>query len=248
GATTPGEAARAASDPELLARVEVLGQVRAALGAIPPVDVERREHAIAAALAAFDEQGALSAPTLRAGAPISRRRRRPAPRTWRLVGVAAALAALVAVVPIVASLSSRSDDPDATALSGPEERSADRSTGPSSAAPDDAEAGAALGPTSSSAAPNAARYPALGAFADDDALVQGVRSAPGPVDSGGAPYDLAPDPTSCVARLVEGLPRGATPILAATASVAGAPVAVVVTLDEVRIVGGDCTDVRIRER
>ena len=62
-------------DPALAARVEEFGAVAAQVGAPVPVDPDRREQAIAAALAEFD------AGTRRRGSPppSPRRRRRSAP-------------------------------------------------------------------------------------------------------------------------------------------------------------------------
>ena len=48
GVTTPEEAARVAADPELVARVEALRAVRAAVASSPAADPDRREQAIAA--------------------------------------------------------------------------------------------------------------------------------------------------------------------------------------------------------
>ena len=93
GATTPEEAARVESDPALLARVEVLRSVRAAV-ALPdrPVDPARRDAAIAAALAAVaDEDAVLSLSMARA-----RRRQKVAVRAAGLA-VAAAVAAAFAL-------------------------------------------------------------------------------------------------------------------------------------------------------
>ena len=73
GATTPTEAEEVAGDPELAARVEGFAATREAVrtGDLP-IDEERRETAIAAALAAFDVQDA----------PIPITRARRARQSW----------------------------------------------------------------------------------------------------------------------------------------------------------------------
>ena len=71
GATTPEEAARVAADPALQARVEELRRIRDAVAEVPSVDPARRDAAIAAALAAFADDGSAD------GRDARRRRWRP---------------------------------------------------------------------------------------------------------------------------------------------------------------------------
>lgn len=236
GATTPVETARVEADPELLARVEALRAVRVALAVAPLVDDERREHAIAAALAAYDEQhqAPSSATALGSLTPLTSRRRGPSPRAWRVVGAAAAMAALAALVPLLASLSSDTSSDDSTTASVADDTSAQV---PSGAAEADL--------STSTTAATAPGY--LGSFESDDALVQALRDTPIDEQAAMAP-DVGADPASCVDELVAGLPEGAIPILVATATVAGEATAVVVTPDEVRAAGGDCNTVRVRAR
>ena len=240
GATTPVEAARVEADPELLARVEALRAVRVALTVAPLVDDERREQSIAAALAAYDEQHQVpsSAAALGSLTPLTSRRRGPSPRAWRVVGAAAAVAALAALVPLLASLSSdTSSDDSATAPVADDAAGGTDAQVPLGAA----EAG------NSTSTTTARGYLVLGSFQSDDALVQALRDTPIDEQAATAP-DGVGDPLSCVDDLVAGLPEGAIPILVATATVAGEATAVVVTPDEVRAAGGDCSTVRVRAR
>jgi hypothetical protein len=244
GATTPEEAARIAADPALLARVEALRAVRLAVGAVPPVDHAQREVAIAAALAAYDAEGELATnPVTAAERPLTPVARRLGPsRPWRVAGVAAAVAAIVALVPLVASLSSDSSD-DVASESADQEGTADR-TEDAGAADTTTPGAEALGPTSTTALQ---RTIELGAFADDDALVAAARSTTTQSSSAFVAPTVA-DAGSCLDELLASLPPDAPLVLAATARLDGAPVDVVVTGDEVRIAGGDCTDVLIRPR
>ena len=246
GATTPEEAARAEADPDLLARVEALRAVRAALAVAPLVDDERREHAIAAALAAYDEQrrapGAVAVGSL---TPLAARRHRPSPRAWRVVGAAAAVAALAALVPLLASLSSDSSSDSSS------DDSATPAVADSRTADTDAQVplGAAeTGVNTSTTGPIAPAYLPLGPFQNDDALLQAIRDLTTEEIAAATSGGIVPDPASCVDELVAGLPEGVAPTLVAIATVADEATAVVVTPDEVRAAGGDCTAVRVRAR
>lgn len=251
GTTTPAEAARVAADPDLLARVEALRTVRAAVASALPVDPERREQAIAAALAAYDADVAADTDpaggaSVRALAPVTARRS-SAPRSWRVAGVAAAVAAAVVLVPLIASLSSESSDDrdnETAALEETAGEADDHSTADSPLAPEEAlEPGA--GVTSTTATSRLA-VP-LGAFEDDDDLVAAAQSAPATAYGLSTP-DAVAGTTGCLADLLAALPPDVDVLLTATASLDGAPVDVVVTRDEVRIAGGDCTDVLVRPR
>jgi hypothetical protein len=248
GATTPEEAERVAADPELQARVEALRAVRVALTAMPLVDAQRREHAIAAALAAFDEADATGggvAP-VRSLTPVAGRRRGPSAQAWRAIGAAAAVAVLAALVPLLASLSSSSDDSADTASRALEERGEDGAAdAPMSAAAPESAVGGEVSTTLAN--PLASQYAAFGSFPDDDALVQAIRDDLVRAETMTVADD-ALDATSCLDELLAGLPAGASPVLTAMATVAGTPVAAVATSTEVRIAGADCTDVRILAR
>jgi hypothetical protein len=116
GQTTASEAARIAADPVLLARVADLAAVRAAvqLDDGGPPDEGRREDAIAAALAAFDEvasDGTVGSGGVGASAPLTpitaiSARRGASRRTLRLVGAAAVAVAAALAVPLLGRLDS----------------------------------------------------------------------------------------------------------------------------------------------
>ncbi|HEV8115309.1 MAG TPA: hypothetical protein VGP53_03655, partial [Acidimicrobiales bacterium] len=119
GTASPEEVARVAGDPALQARVDELRAVRAAVGAIPVVDPRRRDAAITAALAVYDEQPEgpkVRTPPVTSLAAVAARRR-TAPVARRLVGVAAAIVLLALLVPLVAGLGERSDDDQAAETS-----------------------------------------------------------------------------------------------------------------------------------
>ncbi len=92
GEATADERARVESDPALLAEVERLRRVRAAVVVTPPAPPAQRDAAIAAALAAFDELQA-GAPTPPNVVPIASRRK----AHW-MQGLTAAAAVAVLVL------------------------------------------------------------------------------------------------------------------------------------------------------
>jgi hypothetical protein len=108
GAATDEERARVHGDPGLQARVAALGAVRDALQEPIPVDPAARDAAIAAALAAFDAEGATpEAASVATVRPIAARRGL-SPTALRVVGAAAVLVLLALLVPLLA----RSGDDD----------------------------------------------------------------------------------------------------------------------------------------
>lgn len=165
GQTTPAEAARIAADPELTACVERLAAARDALRAADvPIDPTRRDQAIAAAVAAFDEEAddlspALAAATVNPLVPAATRWRRPSRRALGLVGIAAAVALLALAVPLIDRLDSGSNDDMAL-----------RDTGGAAGSTGDAAPNTAL-----SAAPGVGA-PDLGPFSDLPDLADAVRS------------------------------------------------------------------------
>ena len=84
--------------------------MRAALGELPAVDAARRDAAIAAALAAFDEDGTQE--TVASPAPVTplAPRRRLSPTTVRVLSAAAVVAVLALLVPLLGSIDSGDDD------------------------------------------------------------------------------------------------------------------------------------------
>jgi hypothetical protein len=224
GATTPAEAEAVAGDPELAERVAVFAAVRDAVQAdAGPVDAGRREAAIAAAIAAYDEAGARVTPI--AG------RRLTTPRWLPAVGVAAAALLLALLIPLLTR--DDGDDGDSTvALEAattttvaPSGAAADRSSEESAAAP---AAGGDTGAMTLAALPETVD---LGDQADFDALVAAVRArleSP-PTTVPGSPAPTVPiDAEACFDGLRSAASdAGAAVLLQATAVVDGTPVATV---------------------
>jgi hypothetical protein len=107
GALTSDERARAEADPEVMAAVERLGELRRALAVVEPADPVRRDAAIQAALGAFDTDRAPDAPP--PAASLSRRRA----RGWWLSGAAAAALVLIIAGAIIAGGDGDGDGDDA---------------------------------------------------------------------------------------------------------------------------------------
>jgi hypothetical protein len=251
GDTSPDEAATVAGDQALADRVEAFAHVRDAVRAAGgPVDDARRESAIAAALAAYDEAD-------EAGSGVTRLadRRRPTPRWLPAVGVAAAALLLALLVPLLTG--GDGDDEDTTALgerattsAAPTQRAFEDSSA-AEAAPD-AAAGGEAGDTALMAALDLAD---LGEQPDLDALVAAVRerlAAPPTSLPGAAPPAPSDDAQACFAKLVESADGAGEAIaLQVTAVVDGTPVVAVVRVGSdgaqtlaVVAVGG-CTPVGI---
>jgi hypothetical protein len=156
GTTTPDEAARIAADPELQARVRALQAARDAVRAPVPADPDRREAALAAALAAFD-QDAIRRPADRRVVPHSSR------TTLRVLGAAAVVALLALLIPVLGT----GGDDDETATGDSAE---DASSGADDAG---AEAGAGLDPTSTTT-PAGANPQQLGTYPSIDELLRAI--------------------------------------------------------------------------
>jgi hypothetical protein len=86
-------------DPALAARVDKFGAVAAQVGAPVPVDPDRREQAIAAALAEFDAGRAAGVATAVPAAPTPLRPRRPV--ALRVLGAAAAVVVVLGAVTLL---------------------------------------------------------------------------------------------------------------------------------------------------
>jgi hypothetical protein len=188
----PAERARAESDPEVMAQVARLGDVRERLRTVDPPEPARRETAITAALA--------DAATTTVVAPTPLRRR----RLWLPAAAAAAVIAVaIAGVAIVANRTG-GDDSD-TALDGAAastqaaaaEVAPDRATLAAGAAPTTAGGAAAAGATTTTAAATSAKAPAAApqagavVLASPDALA--AFAAANPL----AQLDTATTPSSC---------------------------------------------------
>lgn len=244
GELTVEEATRATGDPEVARRIAAFDAVRTAVRAEVPVDGDRRDAAIAAALAAFDaaevEAGDEAAgPGGGTLTPIS------AARSGRLrwakaVGVAAAVALLAAVAPL---LLDGDDEGDTTATQQDQDDAAgaDRSAAEDGAAPLlESEAPAAGGSGGAmgdaGAAALSAALPDLGPHADLASLRAAVRARAFALDAA-PPTDPAvvPSPAGqdCLARTSERVGEtGRTIAYTASAVLAERPVVVVVGVDD----------------
>jgi hypothetical protein len=226
GLTSPDEARRIEDDPALVERVARLRAARDAVRvADRPVDPERRELAIAAALAAAD--GPATAPVT----SLAEVRARRGPPTWvRLVGAAAAVALAALLIPRLLR-----DDHDATTLASGDAREKSASTTTADPSPS-ADAGSSAfdngatesGPSEpSSALSTQSTVPAplvdLGTVADADALANAVRAE---VDHPTAPAATLSDSErtaldACVAPMEDGVTHlGGTVLTVALASLA----------------------------
>jgi len=179
GAVTAEERARAESDPEVVAEVERLRAVRGALSVVEPPDADRRDVAIAAALAAFARSGTVAPPSGAVVAPLPPARSRRGHR-WLAPLAAAAAVAVIAVGGIVATRSS--DDEDSSSA----DRAAEQSVQTASDA-SDATDGAL------SALPAPADREAAGDAADADAATEATtRPTDAAPSAGDAASELAP--------------------------------------------------------
>jgi hypothetical protein len=233
GLTTAAEAARIDADPDLTARVEAMRAVRAQLRDLrPPVDEGRREAAIAAALAAFDD------PELAEVTPL---RRRHATRL-RVIGAVAAVALLALLIPTVTRLGEQGPDDDLASEiqedHGDSGAGAERDStfGAMESAPEnDAsdQATALEAPYASTTTAGAmAALVTLGTFADEASLLTAVREALIAPPGDPAPAPPSPAAARCQAaagRAAEGI--GSAVVLTAVAVLAERQVLVTVTQD-----------------
>lgn len=165
GMTTPEESAAVAADASLSQQVERLAATRDLLrSTAPAVDPERRDRAIAAALAAFDEDEAHLGYAVPAAPPatvIDLARRRRTRRTLQLVGAAAAVALVALAIPFVDQLDSGSKGGNDVAAPTNKDMAA-------------TEAADAAGGATSTLAPGSPP-PELGSFDDLPLLTEAVR-------------------------------------------------------------------------
>jgi hypothetical protein len=209
GVTSPEEAARVEANPALLARVEELRAVRAALGEVPAVDATRRDAAITAALAAFEEDGA-GRGAVALVTPLAARRL--SPTTVRVLSAAAVVAILALLVPLLSGIDGGDDDATFEATGDAIERDSDASAdGPDAAAESDG---------STTVLNGAAADADLGTYDDLDALAAAVTS--GELDAGS--FDAPNDQGESAVQLCAPAPTADT--RAGTAVVAGEPVVV----------------------
>lgn len=268
GLTSVEEARRIEGDPALLDRVARLEAARDAVRlADVPVDPERRERAIAAALAVV--AGAATAPVT----SLAEVRARRGPPVWiRVVGAAAAVALAVILIPrlardghdptTTAAAPSAADDArsksggDAAQTSGGDSPTAQADSGPAAveSAPSDLPAGATTTVPSPTGSGTTLALVDLGQVADLDALATAVRAELG---SPTAPVATPPaDPAArdaCLATLQVAGPDGTGRyVLNGVARVGGQEVLATVTpeLDDTRtlrvyaVSGCDLVDTR----
>ena len=227
GTTSPDEAAQVAADPALLARVEALRAVRAAVGAMPPVDPARRDAAITAAVTAFEEAGREEPSNGRARVTTLsevRARRGPPARILRLVGAAAVVLLLAALVPLVANLGSSSDDADSAGDAAFEE------TGSSIGGDTDGASAPEATEDAATTGDQRTNTVALGDYDSLDELAAAVRGDRAPNYSLGLP-DRAESASCASDGLLEPSAGGASIVGRRTASISGAPVLVIITSD-----------------
>jgi hypothetical protein len=182
GAADPIDVAAASGLSGFAERLAGFEQVRSQVRGIDaPVDEARRESALAAALAAFDELAAIDAPSAHAAAtdaagspttviPIevaAARRGRPG-RRWQLVGVAAAVAAgALALVPMLTR--DTDDGGDQFAADAPTAEDTDSLASEAARGFDEGTGGSAGDMATTMAAPK------IGDFKDYDELAGAVR-------------------------------------------------------------------------
>ena len=223
GATSPEEAAQVAADPALQARVEELRAVRDAVAAVPPVDPARRDAAIAAALAAFEEAGppepGRSASVTSLTEVAARRGRSARARRW--LGAAAVIALLVALVPLVRQARRRLRRRHGQRAGGFTETGAAIGDERRARRPE----AAADGGERRHDRPSAATGSTLGAYDSVDELAAAVRASAAPGTSAGPP-DEAHRPVRGPARRPRRRPRSTASVGRALATVAGTPVVV----------------------
>ena len=178
------DAAAARRRPEVVARAAEMEAARHALRDVPAAGPEARARAVAAALAAFDDQ-IRPAGTPPAGprpvADLGARRRRPI-ATGRWVGAVAAAVLLLGVL-VVGVVSAPSDDAadDFTAAldtGEPARRDADAAEGSAPDAPASEDGGDAEAQADALSPESGARTVGLGAFPTADALLDAAAELP----------------------------------------------------------------------
>jgi hypothetical protein len=180
------EARRVEQDPELQARVDRLRQARDAIRlADGPVDVQRREAAIAAAMAAAGHEPLTAPDPLPAVGDLAEgRARRDARRRWLpAVGIAAAIAIATLFVPRLGDDGDR-DDTLASKAEAFQDRAADSGAAADAADGDDSDRSSTAGAEIGASAPN--ELGAGSSEASDDTGEAGG-TGPAPTTPGGDP-------------------------------------------------------------
>lgn len=230
GATSDAETRVVEGDPALVERVAELRAVREAVRmADVPVDGQRRELAIAAALSSADQ----------APAPVAlldEARARRSPRRLQLIGAAAAVAAAAVLLPRLLG----DDDRSSTTVALPEADSGQSKEAASTFGTDAADA-AGQGTGGQESALDASSPPAsapltvdLGTVTDLDQLAQAVRAQLEAPTAATAPEGAAAEAeqrATCAATLQgEEAGTGGTAIFTAVAAIDGRPVLAIVFL------------------
>lgn len=204
------------NDPDFTARLNLLGRARAAVRTPSAgIDARRREAAIEAALAAFDQLATGAAPQMPDERPAEvasfqvAAARRSLPPRWRAIGIAAAVVAgTLAAVPLL----TRDDTPASdTALGADAQESADESSANRTMADSDLSSEYSTG----MAAPSMATGK-LGEFATYDELASVVRAQLEPPNAT-TPADASPSTLATTTTMPE-TPTGDTTTGGSTAT------------------------------
>ncbi len=222
GLLDDARAADARRSPDVAARAAAMEAARTSLRNVPPADPSARDRAMAAALAAFDEdvEGAVgqahAAPTgpRPSVADIgAHRRRRDGTGRWLGAAAAAVLLVGVLIAGLVSSSSSDQDTSDSAtaALDTTEPAPGGDAEESSESAPDEDAGGGEVTGDASAEAPSsgsAAARAVLGSFPDAEALLDAAAAAPG-AQAGAAGQDesIAPAYGALAVRCPGGLPE-----------------------------------------
>lgn len=252
GEAAPEDIALVASDPGLQERVAELGEMRDEVRSLAdiPADDARREQAVAAALAAFDHEGAAAhsaeppETAVSSLVDVAARRTGTSPRTLRIVAAAAVVALVALAVPLLVGLGDEPDDSATeTAALDLDEQAGNGSSDGLDAAPEVAEDSAAFesgAPGAGTVAPDngalgsdeqrAQALASLGSFDDLEALARGVGDALARPTRPTTAEAAATRDAECVTATIERLEAdGERLVLRASAVLAGERVVALVT-------------------
>jgi hypothetical protein len=211
GEVSDVERAQVEGDGALLAEVERLRQVRAALGDVPSAPPAIATAAIAAAMSVFDEQHAVADEQDTNVVALAQRRR----MRW-MQGVTAAAAVAVVVVGGIVIANRRSDDEATTAREAATERT-EQTAPPAAGVALDAATAPAAAPA---AAPTTTVSPAVGEDTSSEseqadeplaAAVPATSAAANVLSEAATLRHVITDPTE-LAELVESLPQPPPPL------------------------------------
>jgi hypothetical protein len=195
GLADPAALAAAQHDPQFSGRIDRMGRARAVVrSGFGPTDLTRRDAALAAAMAAFDDPTAADPmPRNQSTAVVTpievAAARRSIPRRWRTIGIAAAVVAgALAAVPILTMNDGKPDSDLATELSAKDADTADENRTMAADAPF----------ADTAAAPQASTAAGLGDYATYDDLAERVKTqlAPSGALGSATPTTLATTTTA----------------------------------------------------